>query len=299
MGPRPFLLATAAMLTMFAWSGSAFAEFVSPECEASIHRAAGDYSQCLLEAEAQYALHWDSDQLDDERAECLVAFESNAFDALEEFGEDRCPPDQLLTEIELLTMSFVEAVSRFASGEPESCGEDSSEVIKTVFIIRHGEKQSTFGCLDKKGWRRAFGLIDVFAGDAPLANDPPFPSPEAIFANRYTNPLDCQRCFQTARPLAFSLPGVFIDKRYGWSTQGGNPAAAAAILQRLEKKDPILVVWEHTNIRRLTIALGVPRWRVPFWSSTDFDSVYILRYCGDELISFRRSMEGLNHPEYE
>ena len=170
---------------------------------------------------------------------------------------------------------------------------------KIVYIIRHGEKifepnnESAFdyACLSEKGWARAYNLRSVF-GPRP---QPPFQTPDTLFAGDYANTVDCRdhngwyRTQATIAPLAARGPsslGLPILNRSGWGpgacaepvdncphrepAEGGeahgfgvccNAAAATAIRERLreERVNVILVCWEHTNIPVLAEALGVPK----------------------------------------
>ena len=58
----------------------------------------------------------------------------------------------------------------------------------TVYIIRHGEKTFSSGCLDIQGQERANNMPNVFGGVA-------FAAPSAIFANKYDGPPNCERCW--------------------------------------------------------------------------------------------------------
>ena len=93
----------------------------------------------------------------------------------------------------------------------------------TIYIIRHGEKTWAAGCLNDRGEARAASLPNVFNGK-PSATHDTFAAPQALFANQYTDPLDCQRCQQTLAPIsnATGLPIIFD---YGYPKKlGGDPA---------------------------------------------------------------------------
>ena len=122
----------------------------------------------------------------------------------------------------------------------------------TVYIIRHGEKTWTLGCLNEQGKARANSLPATFSG-APSPTHPTFLKPEKLFANHYDDPIDCERCKQTLQPIstALSLPIVFS---YGYpSWEGGNSLAAAAIRNASFAASVVLVAWEHINIQYLTV----------------------------------------------
>ena len=102
--------------------------------------------------------------------------------------------------------------------------------------------------------------------------------PNAIFANRYDDPIDCERCIQTVTPIAKHL-GLKINSTYGYPPWiGGNSKAAAAMKEQLAVSFNILTAWEHNNIKYLSEDLGVAKSQIPDWPSTDFDSVYVLTF---------------------
>ncbi len=172
------------------------------------------------------------------------------------------------------------------------------------YVVRHGEKTWAAGCLSDAGERRASMLASVFNGTAaPPAHGALHP-PSLVFANRYGDPIDCQRCVQTASPIAKQL-GLVVNDTYGFPRKfGGNEAAASAIASSLsgaacQSRTPCaaLVVWEHVNIRPLVLQLGADPDAVPHrWASDDFDTVSV---CGREARSgFRNSAlyPALCHP---
>jgi len=160
----------------------------------------------------------------------------------------------------------------------------------TVYIIRHGEKTWALGCLDSKGHARARNIVNVFNGTA-------FGVPKYIFANWYDDPIDCERCNQTVTPISQALK-INIDLTHGGDApgrgpNGGNKAAAAAVLKALNATGgPVLVAWEHINIKTLTEDLGVSQSDIPKWSGSDYDSIYELQFDATQrLVSFSHSAE--------
>ena len=120
-----------------------------------------------------------------------------------------------------------------------------------VYIIRHGEKTWSLGCLSSQGKERAASLPSTFNGK-PSPSHTTFGVPQKLFANQYDDPVDCERCKQTLQPIstALSLPIVFS---YGYpSWEGGNSLAAAAIRNASFAASVVLVAWEHVNIQYLT-----------------------------------------------
>jgi hypothetical protein len=172
---------------------------------------------------------------------------------------------------------------------------------RLVYIVRHGEKVWDLGCLNDVGWSRAFNLVDVFNGQ-PSPKHSTFKVPNYIFAHWYDDPIDCERCKQTATPLSSAL-GVHIDMTHGGGSPGtgpggGNAAAAAAILHQLQVTGgPVFVAWEHLNIQTLTADLGVAQSSIPQWPESDYDSVYILEYGSNQsLTNFAVSAQNFSMP---
>ena len=62
-------------LTLLLFASSAVAQEVSPRCEAAMDRAAGDYSRCLLRAEAQHTRDENTRKLERRQARCDTRFE--------------------------------------------------------------------------------------------------------------------------------------------------------------------------------------------------------------------------------
>eukprot|EP00912_Choanoflagellata_sp_UC4_P002204 UC4_evm5s1393 len=174
------------------------------------------------------------------------------------------------------------------TGEAE--GTDS-----TVYMIRHGEKKSTFGCLNDQGLARARAICNIFDGmPSPLHET--FETPQALYANHYDDPIDCERCRQTLLPISQHLR-LPINFNYGYTSKlGGNQRAADAIRLHTHNTTNILVAWEHVNIKYLTADLGVDRNSIPTWSGSDFDTVYILRFTDGTLHSFSIAHENYTAP---
>jgi hypothetical protein len=102
----------------------------------------------------------------------------------------------------------------------------------TVYIIRHGEKNWALGCLSPQGESRANALPGVFNGQ-PSSQHVTFSAPQFLFANRYDDPVDCERCVQTLSPTAAALQ-LPVNNTYGYPPWiGGNGKGAAAIKQTL------------------------------------------------------------------
>jgi hypothetical protein len=138
-----------------------------------------------------------------------------------------------------------------------------------IYITRHGEKLWTLGCLNATGHARAQNFIAVFNST--------FLSPKTIFANHYDDPIDCERCIQTAAPLAQHLE-LPVNATYGYPFWlGGNARAAAAIKEAAAAGQwPVLATWEHVNIQYLARDIGVLSSVIPVWGDDDYDTVYVI-----------------------
>mmetsp|Transcript_39211 Transcript_39211/g.65060 ORF Transcript_39211/g.65060 Transcript_39211/m.65060 type:complete len:219 (+) Transcript_39211:54-710(+) len=139
----------------------------------------------------------------------------------------------------------------------------------TIYIIRHGEKTWGGGCLNIQGQERMNNMPNVFNGKD-------FHAPKAIFANKYNGQPECERCWLTVQTIAQHLK-VPVTFDYGYPKElGGNQAAADAIKKSALANKVVLVSWEHYNIQFLTADLGVAKHNIPYWSRSDYDTVYAL-----------------------
>lgn len=144
----------------------------------------------------------------------------------------------------------------------------ASAPVGYIFVVRHAERDTSVSCLNATGWTRAGNLSSgLFLGGA---------RPERIFAYNY-NGGSCERCLQTALPLATALqldinhsfpqPGMNCYKPapcpgVGW--KNADKEAADAMLAALDETGgPIFTVWESMNTIDLLKHLGVqdaPTW---------------------------------------
>ena len=155
-----------------------------------------------------------------------------------------------------------------------------------MYVIRHGEKTWPGGCLDIQGQERANNMHNVFDGKA-------FAKPAAIFANKYYDQTNCERCWLTVQSIAQTLNlKVHFDNGYP-KALGGNAGAADAIKNVSKISGVVLVSWEHQNIQFLVEAMGVPKSKVPHWKGSDYDTIYILQLDADgKLTSFDVKAQG-------
>jgi hypothetical protein len=78
------------------------------------------------------------------------------------------------------------------------------------------------GCLSQQGWARAGTLPLIFNTSNPLNM---FDTPKAIFANRHTSPLNCQRCIETVANVSRDLE-LPIHSTNGYGYDCSTPTAA-------------------------------------------------------------------------
>jgi hypothetical protein len=173
----------------------------------------------------------------------------------------------------------------------------SAAAEETIVFFRHGEKPSGgLGQLTCQGLNRALALPSVLL--------PRYGTPNFLYApNPAVKISDPAGSFYYVRPLATIEPtairaGKSVNTGYGYN----NISGLESVLIRSGKANAIaFVAWEHLYLQQLVQDImnkyggGVT---VPAWSSSDYDSLYIVRvtYASDGTISatFERSSEGLN-----
>merc|ERR1712048_59717 len=198
----------------------------------------------------------------------------------------------------------------------------SSENVKRVYVIRHGERlmygpRVGLSCLTSCGEKRAEWLTKVFTDGA----DQDFCQPQAIYAFSYAyspwsnegDYQDCERAMQVVRPLASKL---HIDAKYAanmttledqcgniqWDNEYSDDGlmavqdkvSAQRIIDWLNANASnrvLLGAWEHINVKYLLPALGVPSSEVDkamgMWTNAQFNSVLDLRFVQDSAGSWK------------
>jgi hypothetical protein len=165
----------------------------------------------------------------------------------------------------LMLLSAAAAVAHNLTSEATS----SSSI---VYLIRHGEKDSK-GCESSKGLKRADNMYSVFKSKFSL--------PAYVFAYKYDMG-ECQRCKQTVDPIAKKL-GVSVDFTQGakdCKCHWGECTSFAKAIEKETSKGPVLVAAEHVHIKYIAYDLGVPKDKIPSWSNSDYDSVYVITISG-------------------
>ena len=86
-----------------------------------------------------------------------------------------------------------------------------------------------------------------------------------------------------------------VNSKYGYNKWvGGNQKAAQVMIDIVKANvgTTILTAWEHVNIQYLVEAMGVDKSKVPNWSGSDYDTVYIMTFTSEgTLASFDISHE--------
>jgi len=172
----------------------------------------------------------------------------------------------------------------------------SDSSTETIVAIRHGEKPAAgLGNLNCKGLNRALALPDVL-----LAK---YGKPQFIFAPNPTERFD-RGNFNYIRPLVTIEPTAVrcelpVNTEFGYTQ-------IDSLAQELRKSDYqhalIFIAWEHGELdrfARLMVALcgGDPA-QVPFWSESDYDTIFVLRIRhqdGRDTVAFSTDHEALNN----
>jgi len=173
-------------------------------------------------------------------------------------------------------------IAAFAlAAEVTANNKSTSGVSGIVYIIRHGEKNSD-GCESDQGMTRANNMYNVFKEK--------FDVPEYVFAYNYEGSESwiCQRCEQTARPIASHIGMSGPDTSYGTdecsSTDWGRCTVYAnAVLDKLSNHDVVMVVAEHQHIPFIAYDLGASQEEIPDWSGRNYDTVFKLKYLNGEV----------------
>lgn len=167
---------------------------------------------------------------------------------------------------------------------------------ETLVFMRHGEKPSGgYGQLTCQGLNRALALPPVLAANYGAAQYIFAPNPTVLIP-------DSAGSFYYVRPLATIEPtaiklGLPVNVHYGYTDISG---LQTELLGGTYATSTVFVTWEHQYIPPLVQNIlnqygsGVT---VPSWSSTDYDSIYVVRITntnGTVTATFTHDYEGLN-----
>lgn len=167
---------------------------------------------------------------------------------------------------------------------------------ETIALMRHGEKPSGgYGQINCQGLNRSLHL--------PLVLKSKYGQPNYIFAPEPSLISDPAGNFNYIRPLATIEPtaialGLPVYTPYSYSDTS---SMVSQLSSASYASDVIFVAWEHSKL--VTIAQGLLSKNggnasaVPSWSSSDFDSIYVVtitRSGGSVHADFRVDHQNLN-----
>ncbi|OUM69583.1 hypothetical protein PIROE2DRAFT_68518 [Piromyces sp. E2] len=155
-----------------------------------------------------------------------------------------------------------------------------------VILIRHAEKPASGNDLSAMGWRRAECIRNLFMSNTTL-------TPQTIYAqkaskkNSETIP-DSRRQIETVAPLARALNKV-IDNRF---TSFEVDALCQDISGLSEDQFPVLVSWNHDDIKNFLINFGMMYQIAPTYPSKRYDLIFMIERGKDGEVQFSsRSQE--------
>jgi len=159
-----------------------------------------------------------------------------------------------------------------------------------VMLIRHAEKPASGNDLSAMGWRRAECIRDLFMKNETL-------KPNTIYAQKASKKNDdtipdSRRQIETVAPLARAL-GLTIDNSF---TSFEIDALSQDIAGLEESSFPVLVSWNHDEIKNFLINFGMNYQVAPTYPSKRYDLVWIIeRDINNQVVFnyFSQNCEGL------
>lgn len=157
---------------------------------------------------------------------------------------------------------------------------------RTVFLMRHAEKPARGNDLSERGWLRAECISDLFTQNKTL-------TPKIIYAQRSAkksdeNLPDSRRQIQTVAPLARALNLEVNNTFYASEVD----QLSKDISQLDPSYNPVLVSWNHEDIRRFLLNFGMNYRYAPKYPKTRFDLVWVIDENGN-FSYFSENCEGL------
>jgi len=138
-----------------------------------------------------------------------------------------------------------------------------------VMLIRHAEKPASGNDLSAMGWRRAECIRDLFIGNSTI-------TPKTIFAQKASRKdetiPDSRRQIETVAPLARKL-GYTIDNSF---TSFEVDDLSKKIADLSEEEFPVLVSWNHDDIKSFLINFGMNYQVAPTYPSSRYDLVFTI-----------------------
>jgi len=162
---------------------AASAQDVSPRCEAAMDRAAGQYSKCLLSADASYARHGNPTKLENRQARCGARFEHRTSRAIARHGADECTSTELVAALAQRTVSCADGVAIEARGEKAASRlyvqDAAGGTLTETTLVLSGVDESTPWFTDRPyreaGQMTTAEFVALFAEEGPdsFAENPP------------------------------------------------------------------------------------------------------------------------------
>lgn len=159
---------------------------------------------------------------------------------------------KLLNGLVLLALSICFCSSSYSQAGPQK-----------IVIIRHGEKPEKGDNLSCQGLNRALQLSGVLYNKIGVPNQIYVPS---LNVGKNTT---IARMYQTIIPFAVKY-NLNIDTKYGVKDID---KIASHIKQ---ESGTILLVWEHKNILKIAMALGIKEKLM--WDDNDYDTIWIITF---------------------
>jgi hypothetical protein len=154
----------------------------------------------------------------------------------------------------------------------------------TIVIVRHGEKPDDGDNLSCEGLNRALALPAVLRRKFGKHAFTAAYVPKLALGDATKH----ARMFQTVTPFAVRQ-NLTVNSNFD---EEDVAAVAADVLQR---SGTILIVWQHSQIRPLALALHVPESKLPDeWKGKDFESIWIVTPTKDGPSKFAKDTEGIS-----
>jgi hypothetical protein len=153
---------------------------VSPRCEAAIHKAAGNYSRCLLKTTAMYGKQGQRGKKFLAKQErCEINFNRRVGLAQDRYGEDQCTP--YIIQIADRTVSYAKGVAIEAGGTPapsylfvqNGTGGTLSDTTLTLTDVSSKTGWFTDRPYRGSGQMNTEDFVALWDEGRPFADDPP------------------------------------------------------------------------------------------------------------------------------
>jgi len=144
---------------------------------------------------------------------------------------------------------------------------DKVNILGKVLLIRHAEKPASGNDLSAMGWRRAECIRDLFMSNDTIR-------PNKIYAQKASKKdeevPDSRRQIETVAPLARKLNQI-IDNSF---TSFELDELSKDIGTLSEDQYPVLISWNHDEIRNFLINFGMKYQIAPTYPSKRYDLVW-------------------------